>query len=773
MAKLTAHRKHLAIALVSAAVLLLQIAVTRILSVLLWYHFAFFSISIAMLGLGAPGVWLSLRRPRPGRLAEALLGAAVLVPVGIAMMLRAAHHFGDWAIVYCMLCLLPGVLCLGTAVCLLLLAAPGAAVTRMYGFDLLGACAGALLVVPLMSVAPTPHLAAAVGLLPLGAYAVLRPGRSWRVAAATAVVLLAVLVYGRPFQVQHTKQYEETGPLLTPIYVKWTPTARLAVFADFPWAPGSAFQWGVGTHGEGQDAPRQYWLEQDASAGTAIVELRADGPKLDYLLYDVTSVGYQVRFPSRVAIVGPGGGRDILTARLSGASHIDAIELNQGIVDALRGPFASFSGGVYDLPGVQAIVGEGRSVLTRSGGGYDVIQISMIDSWAATAAGAYALSENNLYTIEAFRLFLDRLSDHGLVSTSRWMPGDRFGFELPRLVRLASAALEAHGAADARAHIAVVQGDLAATVLMSRQPWTPQDLDRLRQVCTTRGFLLHFPEPDTLPEPQRHVSRWLRPEAGQLAKHGLLLTPPTDDKPFFFQTLSPFSSLAPQAARHLGFNAQSVATLQRLMITMAVLTLLLFFTPFLLTRWLRRSAGFWRGSLFFTAIGLAFMLVEIAWLQRFVLYLGHPSRATTAALACVLLGAGLGSMSAARVGLPRVQRWGWVVAAGTAGWNSALGPVFDATLGWGLLARVLCTALLLVPAGFAMGFFFPLGMVRFGDHHKAWFWALNGAASVLASVASLALAMELGLSTVAFIGAAIYGLSWLLLTGGASRPQAA
>ncbi len=761
-------RKHLAIALVSAAIMLLQISVTRVLSVLLWYHFAFFSISLAMLGVGVPGVWLALRRRRPRRLAAALLSAAVLVPLGLALMIQEQHRFGPWSILFCMLCLLPAMLALGAAVCLLLMAAPGAAVGRMYAFDLLGACLGALLVVPLMSAIPTPLLAAGIGLLPLCAYALLFPRGRPR-ALVIAVLLGVALWWGHPYELRHTKEYAEAGPRFSPIYEKWTPTARLTVFDSFPWTPDRPFQWGAGRKGADLPAPPQYYLEQDGSAGTPIIAAARDAAELEYVLYDVTSVGFQLRRPERVAIVGAGGGRDILTARLAGARSIDAIELNAGIVEALRGPFASFSGGVYDQPGVHAIVGEGRSVLTRSAGGYDLIQIAMIDSWAATAAGAYALSENNLYTVEAYRLYYSRLSATGLLATSRWKPSPRFAFELPRLVILAHAALRAERVDEPLDHLAVVQGGKVGTVLLSRSAWSAEDVAQLERICDQRGFDLLYPETTGAARQARWVRRWL--ETGPaLAERGIHLAPPTDDRPFFFQMASPFRPITPALAASLGVSAQSVAVLRTLMMAMSVVTLVLFFAPFALSRWLPRRAGFWRGSLFFCCIGLAFMLVEIAWLQRFVLYLGHPSRATTAALACLLLGAGLGSMCSAAFGLRRARRWGWLVALATAALNAALPLAFGATLGWPLIARVLVAAALLIPPGFVMGFCFPLGMQRFGEEHKAWFWALNGAASVLASVLSLALAMQLGLTAVAFIGAGLYALAWLLLGGRAARP---
>ena len=673
-------------------------------------------------------------------------------------MIRGSLLFGEHAILVCLVSLLPAVLALGTAICWLLIDAQGAAIGRRYAWDLLGACLGALLVVPLLSFVPTPQLCAAIGVLPLAAMLVLRPG-TWLVAVSVMVALSATMIDGRFYKLRHTKSYQEVS-FMTPIYERWTPTARIVVFDRFMPTGKLGFRWGMsGDKRTPADFPKQYWLEQDGSAGTPITNFNGDFNKLAYLLDDVTSVGYQLRKPDRVAIVGAGGGRDILTAKLAGAKHIDAIELNAGIVSAVRDHFGAFSGGVYELDGVNTIVGEGRSVLTRSAGGYDVIQISMIDSWAATAAGAYSLSENNLYTVGAYQLYFSRLSPEGIVATSRWMPNTGFGFEIFRLLSLVGAALRAEGIDDPIRHLALVRAGPVGTVLMSRRAWNEQDLASLREACDARGFMFHLFRQGDL------MVNMARGEVDTIGESNISIAAPTDDKPFFFQPFSPFERFESELADKLGINAAAVGTLRTLMIAMSLIALLLFFVPFTLSRWMKRRPGFWRGSGFFACIGLSFMFVEIAWLQRFVLYLGHPSLATTAALGCMLLGAGLGSMTSSRLGVTGWQRWGWVAALVVAALSFALGPVFESTLGASFAVRVIISALLITPPAFAMGFFFPLGMQRFGDESKAWYWALNGAAGVLASVLSLALSMELGFSTVAYLGAGLYVVAWLLLRG--------
>ncbi|MCA9617574.1 MAG: hypothetical protein KC731_01045 [Myxococcales bacterium] len=756
MEQIGVFRKHLAIALVAAGVVLLQVTLTRVLSVVLWYHWAFFSISLAMLGMGAPGVWFALKRPGRRMLERSLLASAVLVPAGVAAVIHGSRAFGEHAIVFCLLGLLPAALALGTSVCVLLLDARGRTVGHRYAFDLGGACLGALLVVPLMSVFATPALCAAVGLLPLLAYALVAERRPIP-GVVVLVLLLAAVIDGRAFHLAHTKEYVEQANF-QPVYERWTPTARITVFDKFMPA---GFRWGTGTVTAPQEPPAQLWLEQDGSAGTPITRFDGDWSKLQYLLWDVTSVGYQLGERKRIAVVGAGGGRDILTAKLAGAETVDAIELNGGIVATVNERFGDFSGHVYSLPGVTARVGEGRSVLTRSAGDYDLIQISMIDSWSATAAGAYALSENNLYTVEAYRLYYGKLSERGMVATSRWMPGTGFGLEIFRLLGLVREALRQEGVAEPSQHIALVQGGKVGTVFMARQPFGEAEQRALDAIAEERGFKVML---GTSP----FMQKLLALDSMVPADKGIVLEPPTDDRPFFFQTMSPFRKLDVTLAARFGANAGAVVTLQRLMIVMAGITLLLFFTPFLLTRWMRREAGFWRGSGFFTAIGLSFMFVEMAWLQRFVLYLGHPSLATTATLGAMLFGAGFGSYASTRFGLLAWQRRGWLAPVVIGGLNALLGVIFQATLGYEFAIRLILTILLVAPAGFAMGFFFPLGMVRFGDANKGWFWALNGAAGVLASVLSLAVSMEFGFRAVAFIGALLYVIAWGLGRGPAT-----
>jgi hypothetical protein len=196
---------------------------------------------------------------------------------------------------------------------------------------------------------------------------------------------------------------------------------------------------------------------------------------------------------------------------------------------------------------------------------------------------------------------------------------------------------------------------------------------------------------------------------------------------------------------------------------MGALTFILFFTPFLFGARMKRTPDLWYASGYFLCIGLGFMFVEVPWMQRFVLYLGHPSYASTVVLTSLLLGAGVGSSVAARLRKETVNRWGLLVPAGLLVVNLGLFTLFEATLGLPFLVRVAISGAVLVPTGFLMGFAFPLGMATYSQEHRPWLWAINGSASVLASVFSLALSIEIGFVLATTFGIVFYLAGYLLL----------
>jgi hypothetical protein len=769
-------KDYLAIFLVSAAIMLFQISLTRVLSVVVWYHYAFLTISMVMLGLGAPGVWFTLTS-RPLRfLSPLLLTAGVATPLSILLLGRYGALFLKESVWFVVACVMPVTLSMGGAVCLLLIKAQGRLVSRMYGVDLIGAGLGAIIVIPLMHTVPTPQIAAATGVLCLIALALRTNGAARAATTAGCIGLVAWMALSDHLEVTHSKKYDERK--VKPVYTKWTPTARLTVFDEnffFLKRHTAGHIWGRGSKFPQNQRILQHWIEQDGSAGTSITSFDGDTNKLEHLMYDVTSVGYELTRPKRVAIIGAGGGRDILAALTVRAEDVDAVELNPHIIEIVSERFDEISGDVYHAPPVNAIASEGRSYLTYTDKRYDMIQISLIDSWAASVAGAYALAENNLYTIEAFQLYWSRLTNGGAISISRWES------ELPRLVVLVTEALKEVGVADPARHIAIVSAGRVCNMLIFKQPFV--EASTLWEIMNRRGFLPVYPLPgggarSAFP----FVTRTVEEGLDAVAESGLSVLPPTDNSPYFFQVRSPFSfgEMDPvklERLRGIGVNLQSTEILQQTMVVVSVVAMVLFFAPFVSPA-LRPSGSVTllslaRGSLFFAAIGAGFMLVENMLIQRFVLYLGHPSYATTVILASLLLGMGMGSINSHIVGAKRLGRMGLAVPALLAAFVFILPGIFSASLGWSLAMRITIAMIMLAPLGAVLGLFFPLGMLRFGDSSKPWFWAINGVFGVVASIVSLALSMTIGFANVGYIGAACYVLAWLCVRGAPVVPDVA
>jgi hypothetical protein len=304
-----------------------------------------------------------------------------------------------------------------------------------------------------------------------------------------------------------------------------------------------------------------------------------------------------------------------------------------------------------------------------------------------------------------------------------------------------------------------VQAWSVGTFILSKVAFDAAEVQKLDAICDERGFRRHWPRGPKTPA-DSIVATVMSEGTASFEKKGVDLSVPTDDRPFFFQTLSLFGTVDRNFLASLSNNEHSVALLRMLLRVMTALTLSLFFLPFVfrgrVTSAGRWAPGLWLGSGYFSAIGVAFMLVEMPWMQRFVLYLGHPSYATTVVLASLLLGAGVGSFAAARFDAPVMRRYGLLLPVLLLAINLALGPIFQATLGASFGARVAISAVILAPAGFVMGFPFPSGMAAFGDAHKPWFWAMNGSASVLASVFSLALSMIAGFTAAGALGVLFY-----------------
>lgn len=752
------------VGLASLASLLLELALTRMFSVILFYHFAFMAISIALLGLGAGGLaaFLWFRRTERGALAPAraaghacaasaaatVLALAVILHADISLQVSWAN-FGALAVLY-LIAALPFVFG-GFAVAAIIAASPEQ-VHRLYCADLAGAAAACLGLVPLLDWLGGPStILAAAALVMAAAAAFDRRWRRWGGAAALALAALAGAdQQGRRFDITYAKGVRRQHIL----YHRWNHLSRIEVQ-------------------QGADGSRTILIDSDAA--TAIVPFSAQqarqDPKVAYAYTQVSADAvYAARPKATALIIGPGGGGDVMRAVLAGSPRVTAVEINPIIVrDLMLGRDRAYSHDLYGRPPVDAVVAEGRNYVRHSRQQYGVVQATMVDTWASTAAGAMALSEANLYTVQAFSEYLRHLRPHGLISMTRWE--FRRPREALRIVALGIAALrQTYGVTDPGRYIAVLsdgrldrQG-VTVTTLIGREPLTPGDLARLRRFAAA-----HPPvQIQYLPGGKAdNVYRQLldSPDPSRFeAQYQFDITPPTDNRPFFFYTLKTATVLrdlfSPLAASAMDFknNLALFILLSLLVISVAAVGIFLF----LPLRWARVAPppGAALDLAYFVALGLGYILLEVAFIQQFILFLGNPVYALTVVVFVMLASSSAGALWGRRhhaclcmrlvvtgiLVLVAVYLWG--LASWLGGW-----------VGDPLWARMLITVGLLFPLAFLQGLPFPAGirwLAASGPETVAWAWAVNAAASVLGSVLAMVIAIHWGMAAAMATGGAAY-----------------
>jgi spermidine synthase len=643
-------------------------------------------------------------------------------------------------------------------------------VSTLYLFDLVGAGLGCVLVVILLNLLGAPAAMIASAFLFGLSGALFRRGAGMGAAAHWAMVLSVALLL-----------WQLSGRALEPRYNKGrSDTERVGQVLDSWWNSHSSIKvYAIA----GQDDIRVIDIDGSASTGMMRLSGRVTPERVKaetgHLKLWLGAPPYAILGPRpKVLIIGPGGGREILTG-LHYDAEITAVEINRIIYDLMtEGPYAEWSGHVYSAPGVTAIHDEARSWIRRSDRRFNLIQATLVDTWAATASGAFALSENALYTIEAFEDYWTHLSEDGVVHFTRWQRDPPR--ETLRTLVLMVEVMKRHGITEPDRHIAVLLdplgvrdgGEKYASMIWSRRPFTEELLGRLQSWVDERARLApDLPvEPCWLPgqEPQDDHSRFLTaPDQDRfIAEYPFDIRPTTDDRPFFFNTVRVQDVATFRTDRYL--NEQAVVVLMTVLFTVAAIVVLAFVLPFaFLYRRTRRENG--PGTpvrlLYFCGLGLGFMLVEIPVLQRFGLYLGHPTYALTTILATLLTATGLGSALAgtlsgksavlgARVGLV-------LLIAGIAALTWLVPDLLQNTLAEPLEVRILWTVSLLGPLGILMGFPFPLGIRALEPRRPAlvpWAWGMNGATSVLASVLAVALGMYAGFTVALLAGAAAYAV---------------
>ncbi len=851
----------LALFLVSAGLLLQQIALTKIFSIVLWYHFGFLVISIAMLGFAISGVVLA-RWPDlvlgGGALFARLSGWAALASAATlwlvvhtrvdAFSLIADRNEG--ALVFIILALILPFFFMGAAVSATLTLHRERA-AKVYSANLLGSGAGCGLAIALFDgfnlSAPDVVLVSAL-LVALGGLCFALDGGRASLHVPAAAALAIALVLGTPGRegvlhlaapsskpLSHVEKWDrenrpqlailnngdelvytsyEFGPeglfAKTPFgdtvrvdpeqiprgpdgkavsrptslveFTEWTSLSRVDAFT-WPRSLPPWGLWGLSSRFQG-DMPRQKGITIDSWAMTNVPEWRrydeaGDGRPHEVLEYLPAGLVHRIRPGAEILCIGAGGGMDLMTAERFGAKRIVGVEINPGVVRAVKTAFLDFQGRLYDpeaSPHVEIHVAEGRHFLERDLRTYDIVQLSGVDTASTTQAGAFTLSENFLYTIEAFETYLERTNPGGLVTLTRWvLPDQKTGHprETLRLFTLAYTALQNAGIEDPARHLYLVESRGFSVILFGKDPFTDAELATLDTTSEALAFrpLYHplRPSPWNHPVTREPIqNQWeafaAAPDKAKFyADYPYDVSPPRDDRPFFFE-VSRFRHLF---ERESFFNPLGGITAHGIL--MVLLVLLAGVAWFFVIAPLRRLARDLPGSRtlpvlgYFAALGSGFILVEVVLAQRFILYLGNPLYSLAVVLFGILIFSGVGSALSGRVKEPRRALGVVVLFAVLFPWVS--GVIFDATLMWSTPMRIVVSLMLLAPLGLAMGMPFPLGLARIarGDSRlTAWAWGVNGYTSVIGSVLTIVLSIAFGFSAVIWIAATIYAGAWVL-----------
>jgi hypothetical protein len=754
------HQIYIAVTLTTLATLLLELSLTRVFSVVFYYHLAFMAISIALFGLGAGGVFSYVVGGWKGDLYRWLgrLSAlnSILVVAALALIMRTTRTEGSWQLVVVYFATaLP--FFLSGIILSLVIAETVERVDRVYFFDLLGASAGCLLLVPFLDRFGGLGTVIAVGVLFAAAAAVWH-SMAGSVAGRAASVGLALALVAFMFLNQTHKfidvEYAKNQKLPAETFSKWNSFSRIGLVAA-PDRKGGMI-----------------YIDADASTGIPSFDFDHLKPEdLAVLLKEGPALPYRIRPGAKALVIGPGGGWDVSRALASGSKDVTGVEINPIIATIImRQQFPELSNRLYFRPEVRIHVEDGRSFVRRSPEKYQVIQATLVDTWASTAAGAFALSENNLYTTDAMRDYLEHLTDDGMLSFTRW------GLEPPReslrLVVLAATALEQLGEQHPRRHIIVgrsgsTQGWGALdTVIIGRKPLDPDDVDRA-SVAMAEAHLKPVYMPTGAPAtPFREFLRSSDPE-DFYDSYPYDISPVSDNRPFFFYTVQPqdiwdFLKNASHDSADYKVNKAVPLLFAITIVSLIATAVILGLPPLLLGTRLPRQPGVPRFLLYFLCIGAGYILIEVALIQKFVLFLGQPAQALTVVIFSMLVSSGLGSFYSPRVvgrDETRLRRVLMLVAILVAGLAILTSFLLTVAVGLPSAVKIGMTILMIAPAGFMMGMPFPTGLRLLESwHHPSvrWAWALNAASSVLGSVGALLCAIYMGLLQTLLAGGILY-----------------
>lgn len=771
--------------LLALAVLMFEVALTRIFSFIMFCHFTYLVISVAMLGFGAAGTYLTVRKSRfdgdqtfvarhAAAFGVAAIAAVVVIP-RIRFYPMDMFMQGDYSqlVALLMVVLVAGLPFFLAGTCIgFIVSRAGASVSRVYAADLVGAALGCVAAIAALSWLGGTAACCAVGALGLLVAALANAWRRlWHVSGFVAAVLLTILVATTdclPLYAPPDKPMFREEPEIE--YTRWHPVARVDVTT--PRREFHSFG-GALSHACTGNPPETRLVYQDGGALTGIIKPTGELAQMEVLGQYLQGAPYRVAREANALVIGSGGGVDVLIALHHGARHVVGVDINPYMIDILHGRFAEFAGGVFQRPDVELVVSEGRHFLTRDARQFDVIQLSGVDTYTALAAGAYALTEYYVYTREAFDQYLAHLTPDGIVNISRPMMTPPQ--ETLRLALTGLDALAALGAERPAEHLVVLAGKGQGTLhpipwaqtMVKRSPFTRSEVSALVRWTRSLGFDVVY-EPFT-PRTNKLTEFIQAPptaRAALLADYPMDVRPVTDNRPFFFQFYryrDLWSGLLKPRSIPVAVTLVLVSLLQVVLLSAAFILF-----PLWRQRPAARRGGRFGVLAYFAALGLGFMLIEIAILQKFTVFLGGPAYSMAVTLCALLFWSGLGSRLSGRwAENPRrlVATVVPLLAAAVLVASLLYDRMIEPLLGLSHVARGLIVAAAVAPLGLLMGMPFPSGL-RIVDRYRAelapWAWGINACASVVGGVVCMLISAALGFSEAMQIGAAVYVIGWLI-----------
>ena len=762
------------ISLITLSVLMLELSLTRLFSATMYYHFAFMAISLALFGSGASGVFIYIvqRGLKPERTGQWLSAAAMLFALSnlfsLYVILANPLTFETGPENYYRLARIYGATALpfffaGCAVTLAITRL-AAEISKLYLFDLAGAALGCLLLIPVLNTIGAINIVLLVSALAASAGVLFGIASEGTRAIAVSALVLAfglagLVVYNsntHRIDIRKSKGFEEKSLLFS----KWNSFSRITVEGSF-------------------DTTVE--IKIDADAATGISKDASNSAIHQDALDALSALAQNLKRDANVLIIGPGGGNDVMAARVFGQKHITAVEINPIIaLDVMSSePFKSYSGSIYQQPNVRLVVDEGRSFIRNSKDRYDIIQATMVDTWAATAAGAFSLSENNLYTVEAFKDYVTHLTDDGMLTMTRWYfePPD----QLLRLMTLTRTMMSELGISNPARHIMLVRDARTgydrtpATYIFKRSEFTDDEVRVIEDVAARNDFQLLF---TPLTRPASVFTQMIEaPDPAALwATSATNVEPTRDNNPFFFNSvrLSNLSNVIEGTTGEWQKTNLGTSILFALFGITTVLVLLFIIGPLVLVRGRALATGLGTKLaylLYFACLGAGFIIVEVAMIQKFILFLGHPVYALAVVLFSVLAFSAIGSYLTGRVSqerlTPALMKLLVVLVALVVVYIVVLPPIFYGMVGLARPIRIVLAVVLMAPLAMVMGMPMPIGirlLARNAPEIIPWAWGVNGATSVMGSVAALVIAIMTGFNQALMIGAGLYLLALFLIT---------